>query len=331
MDIALWGCGGMGNSLANALLGTGEARLAAVYDLDPAAAAAAAERYGAQTAPSPEALLAQPGLAGVIIALPGDQHAPATIQTAQAGLGIFVEKPMSVTVAGCQEMLAAARRYGVGLMVGQVVRWYEPYRTILRWQAEGRFGRLFAASIWRVMDGRVWPQDHWRLSHASSGGPLLEVGAHELDMLRCMFGRPDTVHAIAHKSLPTGGEWADFIAVQIRFTDGTTATYESGAGSHAGRYGFRLFFEGATLTSEAAFDRNSLRAFGPGGKPIEIDASEFSDERPVEAELRGWLAALRGDAPMPVPGEEGMATVALAEAAYRSAATGQIVAYQSGA
>ena len=49
----------------------------------------------------------------------------------------------------------------------------------------------------------------------------------------------------------------------------------------------------------------------------------------MQAELRDWLAALRGEAAIPIPGEEGMATVALAEAAYRSAETGSVVAYET--
>ena len=56
---------------------------------------------------------------------------------------------------------------------------------------------------------------------------------------------------------------------------------------------------------------------------------EFSSEHPVEAELRGWLAALRDGAPVPIPGREGLATVAFAEAAYRSAHAGQPVIYRA--
>lgn len=326
LRIGLWGCGGMGRSLAQALLSTGEAELAAAYDLRPEAVVAAAGAYGAQAVGSVEALLAYPGLDGVMIALPPDLHAPAAIQAAEAGLDLFVEKPMSVNVAGCREMLQAVRRCGVKLMIGQVLRYYEPYRTIRRWLAEGRFGPLYAAAIWRVVDGRHIDGAHWRASHARSGGYLLEVGAHELDMLRCLLGRPQTVAAVSQRSAARVGEWADYMAVQVRFAGGA-ATYEGGAGSHVGRYGFRLYFEQATLLSDEAFDRHALQVYGAGGKRIAIAEDEFSTEEPVEAELRGWLAALRGEAAVPVPGEEGLATVALAEAAYRSAESGQIVDY----
>jgi predicted dehydrogenase len=328
MRVGLWGCGSMGRSLARALVATGEAELVAACDLDPQAASEVAREGAAVVVSSAAALLDYPGLDGVMIALPPDLHATAVAQAAGAGLGIFVEKPMSTTVAGCREMLAAVQRHGDQLMVGQVLRYYEPYRSIQRWQAEGRFGKLYAAAIWRVTDGRRVAGTHWRASHARSGGYLLEVGVHELDMLRCLMGRPHSVCAVARKMTSPEREWDDYVALQIRFVAGGAATYEGGAGSHAGRYGFRLYFEGATLLSEAAFDRAALRIYGPGGEAIGVPEPGFSPEHPVEAELRGWMAALRGEAPVPIPGEEGMASVALAEAAYRSAASGEVVVYE---
>jgi len=316
----------MGRSLAQALLATEQAELVAACDLLPEASAAAASEYGAVALPSAEALLAYGGLDGVIIALPPYLHAPAVEQAAQAGIAVFVEKPMSVDVAGCRRILAAAREHGISLMVGQVLRYYEPYRSILRWQAEGRFGPLYAASIWRISNGHQIDPGHWRASNALSGGVLLEVGAHELDMLRCLLGRPETVYARSRKVFPGGGEWADYIALQVGFAGGGEGAYESGIGSYVGRYGFRFYCEQATLLSDAAFDRTALQVYGADGDKIDVSA-EFTPEHPVQAELRDWMAALRGEAPVPIPGEEGLATVALAEAAYRSAATGAIVRY----
>jgi predicted dehydrogenase len=328
MRVGLWGCGSMGRSLARALLATGEAELVAACDLEPRAADQVAQESGAEIVPSAPALLGYAGLDGVMIALPPDLHATAVAQAAAAGLDIFVEKPMSTTVTGCREMLSAIQQHGVQLMVGQVLRYYEPYRSIQRWQAEGRFGELYAAAIWRVTDGRRVAGSHWRASHTRSGGYLLEVGVHELDMLRCLMGRPQSVCAVARKVTPQEREWDDYVALQIRFAGGGAATYEGGAGSYVGRYGFRLYFGEATLLSDAAFDRSALQIYGPGGEALDVPDLEPSPEHPVEAELRDWLAALRGETPVPIPGEEGMASVALAEAAYRSAASGEVVAYE---
>jgi predicted dehydrogenase len=318
----------MGRSLAQALSATEDGRLVAVYDIVPGAATELASDFQAEAMESAEALLSYPPLDGVVIALPPDLHTLAVIQAAEAGLDVFVEKPMSVDVAGCQEMLAGVRRCGVKLMVGQVLRYYEPYRSIQRWHRQERFGQLYAASIWRVTNGRRIASTHWRASNARSGGYLLEVGLHELDMLRCLMGQPQSVSAVSQKVSEEGGEWEDHIALQIIFASGRAATYEGGAGSYVGRYGFRFYYEGATLISDAAFDRTALQGYGVGGDRIDLPETEFSPEHPVEAELRGWLAAIRDEAPVPIAGEEGLASVALAEAAYHAAATGQAVAYE---
>ena len=327
LHIALWGCGNMGNSLAQALVATGEAKLSIVHDLSPEAASTFSERYEARVAPSAEALLAHPGLDGVIVALPPYLHAMAVCQAAEARVDVFCEKPMAPRVADCHEMLAAVERAGIKLMIGQVLRYYEPYRTIRRWTEEGRFGKLYSASIWRVVNGARWETipGYWRANRAQSGGYLLEVGAHELDMLRCLMGRPETVYATEQKVLPYAHEMEDHILVQVRFAEGGSAVYEGGGGSSVSRYGFRFYFEGATLISESAFDASKLQIYDREGNELDALRDEFTTQHPVQAALRDWLAALRDEAPIPIPGEEGLATVALAQAAYTSAETGKLI------
>lgn len=324
LRVGLWGCGNMGRGLARALTATGEATLDVVYDVQAEAAETCAQEHGALVARTVEELLVSSGLDGVIVAVPTYLHAHAAVRAAACGLGVFLEKPMSLTTAGCEEILAAVQQHNVLLMVGHVLRYYEPYRTILRWQRERRFGRFFGASIWRVTDGRRIKEGHWRALRSQSGGFLYEVGIHELDMLRCLFGTPRSVRALLRKDLPMATEWADLVTVQLDFC-GSTATYEGGAGSHVGRYGFRFYAEGATLISEAAFDRTALHVYGPGGDEIAIPEEAYSNEHPVEAELREWLAALRGEAEVPITGVEGAANVALVEAIYTAAETGEIV------
>jgi predicted dehydrogenase len=315
----------MGTSLTRALLATDEATLAISYDVLPAAASKLAQEYGGRTAESAEALLSHSALDGVIIALPSYLHADAVVQAAEAGIDVLVEKPMALTIADCHRMLQAAKTHGTKLMVGQVLRYYEPYRSIRRWTADKRFGKLYAASIWRLSQGGGFiVAGHWRSKRAQSGGYLYEVSVHELDMLRCLMGSPTAIHAVSRKVLPRPHDVEDYVALQVQFDQGGVAFYEGGSSSHVGSYGFRFHFEEATLTSDRAFDPKALRIHGPGEVSPDTLESEFSAAHPVSEELRGWLSALRDEAPIPVPGEEGLATVALVEAAYRSAETNQI-------
>ncbi len=317
MRIGLWGCGQMGANLAEGLDGITEASLVVVFDLDRDAAAAVASRRGAAAVNSAEELFAWDGLDGVMIALPSDMHAPAAVRAADAGVHVFVEKPMSVDVKSCRDMIDAARRNGVKLMVGQVLRYYEPYRSILRCISDGRFGALRAAAICRRTKALKAGASGWRLDRRRSGGLLFEVGIHELDMLRCLLGRPASVRSLSSRASDTENA-VDFLSVQIRFASGGVATYETGLGDHSGCYGFRLYFEKATMISHSVFDTSALALHTADGT-CELDLeAEWSKEPPVEAELRGWLSAVRGKASVPVTGEDGLASVALAEAAYRS-------------
>jgi predicted dehydrogenase len=237
---------------------------------------------------------------------------------------------MALSTSDCHRMIQVSHEHGVKLMVGHVLRYYEPYRSILRWNREGRFGQIRAASIWRTTPGAKWAvEGNWRASRAQSGGFLSEVAVHELDMLRCLMGRPETVYASELKFMPWRHELEDYIAVQIHFAGNGAASFEGGGGTCAGQYGFRLYFEVATMLSDSAFEPQALQAFDPQGAIVEVGKGEFCAEHPVQEELRHWLAALRGERAVPIPGEEGLANVALVEAAYRSARSRQIVTYDT--
>jgi predicted dehydrogenase len=318
----------MGGSLVKALAGTGEAELVAAYDALPQRAQELAAQHGGQAVESAEALLGAPGIEGVIIALPTFLHAEAAMRTAQAGLNVFLEKPMSLTVADCLRVILAARAHRVKLMIGQVLRYYEPYRAILRLQREGRLGQILAASIWRFSDGsKPVEPGSWQADAAKSGGYLWEVGIHELDMLRCLLGNPRSVSAQIINTPNKPHDWEEHISVQMRSAQDRTGLYECGRGAFVGRYGFRLLFEQATLLSEEAFNPQQLRVFGADGQEVSWK-DEFSAENPREVELRAWLAACRDEAPVAIPGEEGLANVALAEAARASSITKRAVEYR---
>jgi predicted dehydrogenase len=318
IQIGVLGCGMMGQTLAQAVAASGMGRVRAVFDVDPAKSAALAELHGAEAAASEEALLATDGLQAVIIALPTFLHRESVLKAAEAGKHIFLEKPMAFGLADCREMTAAVEKAGVTLMVGHVLRYFEPFRTITRWSGAGRFGKPLHGAIWRLERDylRLAP---WKGRRSLSGGYLYEVGAHELDWMRCLFGEPAAMQAVVQKAQPAEHEIEDIVSVQIQFDSGAAGSYLGGVGSPSTEYGFCLRYEKATVRSANAFDPQAVKVewLGETGQePTELD---FEGADPFEAEICDWLANLNRGSQIPITGEDASRTVALIEAAYEGA------------
>jgi len=323
IGVGLIGCGGMGAGLANAVQAATAGKMVAFYDADAEHARAVADQFEGRVCETLEGLLADEGVQAVVIATPPHVHEEQAVASARAGKHVYTEKPMALSVVACDNMIDAAREAGVTLMVGQVLRLYEPFHSILRWSREGRFGRPFHACIQRVSS--AWGgRGSWRQELATVGGMLYEVGAHELDFMRCLLGEPTQVYGVRQKVRAAEHEVEDIISLLARFTSGGSGHYDSGVAWGESKFTFVLCFEEATLVSERAFDAASLRALTPAREPEEIPLEGFQTENAVQRQMRGWLEALLEGRAVPVPGEEGRETVRLAEAAYRSAETGEL-------
>jgi predicted dehydrogenase len=192
--------------------------VAALCDVSPDVAAALAARHGVpRTYGRWEDMLAAGGLDAVLVLTSGS-HAPMAVAAAEAGLHVFVEKPMALTVAEAAEMVAAAERAGTRLAVGNMKR-YDPAAERL---AE-LLGELDDLRLVRVttLESPLEPYvAHYPLVRPAPGGPrppgdgdvleralpeaddtargvyrhiLLDSLVHELNLLRWLLGEPSAV------------------------------------------------------------------------------------------------------------------------------------------
>ncbi|BCL74802.1 hypothetical protein JHS3_05380 [Jeongeupia sp. HS-3] len=314
LRLGLIGCGQFGAFLAATAEKTGSARVVAVTDVDPARTAKLAALHSARACADEQALLALGEVDAVLIATPPAQHQGNAINAARAGKHIFLEKPMALGEAACAEINAAVRDAGVSLMVGHVLRYFEPYRSIARAYRTGKFGRALHFSFWRLEHDflQISP---WKGQRAGSGGYLYEVAAHELDWLRTVLGEPLAVQAQISKR-PASHELEDTVALQLAFAGGTSVHYLGGTAFPANSHGYCLRFEHATLSSDVAFDPARLRIESTTG--LSPDDLEFDTTDPYLLELNDWIASLDSGTP-PITGDDAAATIALIESAYRSA------------
>ncbi len=142
-----------------------------------------ADEYGVAAEPSAEALLARPDVDAVIIATPHSTHLPLTRAAAAAGKHVYIEKPMAVTLAECDAMIAACEAAGVLLNVNNVTRHRASPRTAKRLLQEGRIGDLRIVRVLSSVIGYL-PDDHGWAHKAGEGGAWLDMGVHMFDALR---------------------------------------------------------------------------------------------------------------------------------------------------
>jgi len=264
--IGFVGTGGVATRHAQVLSGFEDVTLVAATDVDRARAEAFGTQFGTAAVDGVGALLAQ-GLDAVYVCVPPFAHNPAEtaaeVQVADAGVAVFVEKPLATDLATAEAVAARLRRAGVLTRVGHHWRCAEPV---------ARARELLAHRTVRLVSGTWWdkvPPVSWWLHQARSGGPVVEQAIHLLDLARVLVGEVEVVQASASGTVPGGDVDAAVVAL-LSFVDGAVGTL--GTASVLGakhRAGIEIVAEGlvvgvgedwlevydGVVSSRAEFDR----------------------------------------------------------------------------
>jgi len=325
--IGLISCGNMGMSLADQAATLEDAEVVVCCDVDEEKAKAAAEKLGAECCTSNGALFAREDVDGVIIAAPNFLHREIAIAAAKAGKQIFCEKPMALKKAHCQEMIDTAQSAGVKLMVGQVLRYISPYVWIDELFKSGELGEPFGIQVTRIGGG--WGGSTfaagWRLKDETCGGPLFEINQHEIDLIRCIMGNVTSVAAMMGNFVSQDDfDYEDFAQVLMKFENGGNGGMIAGHSALLGRYDGRVYASKGTLYFGGA--ANEIEYKVAGKDTVKRPYSEITGyENGVHREVREWVECCLNDTDPPIPGEEGMRNVEIAEAARLSAREGRVV------
>ncbi|MEO6256671.1 MAG: Gfo/Idh/MocA family oxidoreductase, partial [Sphingomicrobium sp.] len=193
--IGISGCGTVAQlyyrPALHALCASGEATLAGALDPDRAAAKRLCDAFpDARPVGSLDNLLAL-DLDLVIVASPPARHAEQACAAAAAGIAVLCEKPMALTVADADRMVAAARSSSAPFAVAMVRRFLPQPRTIRDMIARGALGKLQRIDIFEGGPFN-WPitSPAYFDPQRGGGGVLEDVGVHVLDLLRWWLGEP---------------------------------------------------------------------------------------------------------------------------------------------
>lgn len=235
-----------------------------------------------------EALLADPQLDAVYIALPNALHAEWTLKALAAGKHVLCEKPLAMSAEEGESMRRAAESAGLHLAEGLMYRRHPLNVTALNLLHSGRIGDLVAANA--TFFAPVGEDDPIRFSVALGGGALLDLGLYCVSLLRwAAGGEPDRIHAVA-KRHPQGVDF--WSAGALGFPSGAIGTFTCAYGTPfacryelVGRKG-RIVCDGGPLCAWPGGEF-AIQIFPESGDPETIEvppadhyqlmAEEFAD------------------------------------------------------
>jgi predicted dehydrogenase len=169
-------------------------------------------------------LLADPEVDLVVVSTPPNTHASWASRALAAGKHVVLEKPMALTSAECDAVVAQAADAGLLLVVYQNRRFDPDYRALRGVVQAGRLGEVF--HLESFVGGYGHPCNYWHSDAAVSGGAIFDWGSHFLDqVLDLMPGEVAHVTAAAHKRRWHDVTNADHARVTLRFTDGREAEF----------------------------------------------------------------------------------------------------------
>jgi predicted dehydrogenase len=219
--------GGMGFVHGTGATSTPGLAFVSACDRDPDRRKAAEQDFpGVRAYATVEELARDDEVDVVIVALPPVSHAGVALELLRAGKHVALEKPLCLTVADADALLAEAGAAGRVLTVNQSRRWDQDFRAIRQAMADGLLGDVF--NVETFVGGFEHPCRAWHSENTVSGGTAYDWGSHHVDwMLQLFGGPPATVTAHGHKRVWHDVTNLDQLRVRLQWDDGREAEFLS--------------------------------------------------------------------------------------------------------
>ncbi len=322
MKVGLLGAGRIGGVHAAAITAHPRSALAAVSDYFPENAEKLATAYGS-VARTTEAIIADPEIDAVLIATSTDTHSDLMEAATAAGKAVLCEKPVDLSLERARACQANVAKSGQTVMIGFNRRFDPSFRALKQALDAGEIGKPELLSI-TSFDPAPPPVEYIKVS----GGLFRDMMIHDFDMANFLMGdAPVRVSAVGSSLVDPaiGAEGdVDTAAVTLTYADGRIAVIRNSRRAAFG-YDQRVELLGSIgmLQAENMLENTVVKSTAAGvtgAKPMHFFLERYMPA--YRAEWDAFVTAVEGGTEFPVTLEDGVAALAMAEAATRSNQTG---------
>ena len=325
-SILVVGCGSIGWRHIGNLQALGVGRLS-VCDADPGRLEETASTYGVTGHTSFEDALVEVSPDGVLVCTPPLFHVPQALASIRWGAHVFLEKPLSHSLEGVDELIRAASEAGRVIQVGYNFRFHQSLRMIKDMLDKNVIGRTIFA---RAELGQYLPE--WRPSqdyrqsytaqHSQGGGIILD-SSHEIDYMRWFLGEPEQVYCVAGMLSDLEVDTEDTACMTLRFASGCIGEIHVDFVQRARARNCKIVGTEGTIIWDNLDD--SVHVFkAADGQWARIDSTGDTNAKYL-AEMESFLSCLNGTKSPEIDATSARRTLEIALAAHESARTQQAV------
>ena len=266
-----------------------------------------------------EEMMAVEGIDSVVICSPTDTHADYVEIAAKAGIHVFCEKPLDLSLHRVVEVLEVVKDANIKLMLGFNRRFDKEFKQVQELVANGSIGNPHIVKI-TSRDPGAPPVGYIK----QSGGLFLDMTIHDFDMARFVVGKEvEEVYAkgavLVDPEIGKAGD-IDTAVITLTYTDGTMAIIDN---SREASYGYdqriEVFGSKGMVQSENNF-HNSHKLYNADGIQSSLPLHFFLEryEEAYKNEMTDYIKSLQNGIAVPVGGEDGLQSLKIGLAALKS-------------
>lgn len=326
VPVVVIGAGSIAHDHLRALAFSTRAEIVGIADVSLPLAGKATQEFGGVAFADYRDMLEKLKPAAAFVCTPPKYHPQHVEDCAHAGADVLCEKPLALTVPECDFMISGVAKAGRRLMAGQVLRYYAGPKTLIEIARSGRIGEVM--TCWSTRVGYYDPSHGpaWRFDPEIGGGTAVEWEVHEIDLLRMLGGEARSVSARVLYTRPESPGFDDHVHAVMTMGTGATGRIDASNSSW-----YSECTRGVVGTRGAAWcEWGDVSLRTEGNKDVQI-VSATLPEVPEHVNVgmfqqdEAFLDAIQNDLPVPIPGEEGRADVAVARAILLAGKTGETV------